>query len=197
MAGSHHHTHAHHPGHPRPESAHEKFIARLYPAAQAVSKATGMSWQLILAQAAQETEWGQKVLPGTNNIFNIKAIGGWKGTSKKFKVPEYDSKTRKWTRVDQAFRVYATQQASLDDWVAFLRGNPRYAAAGLFDKGTQGNLGKEAAALQAAHYATDPEYAKHIARLFNGPTMQRAIKDAQAGQKANAASSKPAPVARH
>ena len=192
MAGQ-HAAHGHR-DHADDAKAREKFIIDLYPAAVAVSKQTGISWQLILAQAAQETGWGQKVLPGTDNIFNIKAIGGWKGTSKTFKVPEYDRKTQKWVRVDQAFRVYPSCEASLKDWVAFLRANPRYTAAGLFKKGTKGNLGKEAAALQAAHYATDPAYARHIVRLLDGPTMQRAIREAQANmQSKSAGSAAPAP----
>lgn len=41
----------------------EQFIADLYPAAAKVSQETGMSKELILAQAALETGWGEKVLP--------------------------------------------------------------------------------------------------------------------------------------
>jgi flagellum-specific peptidoglycan hydrolase FlgJ len=49
------------------------FIKSLYCQARAIAAETGCSWELILAQAALETGWGERVLPGTNNVFNIKA----------------------------------------------------------------------------------------------------------------------------
>ena len=73
---------------PYPESAKIDFIKSLYCPARIVGAQTGCSWELIIAQAAQETGWGEKTLPGTNNVFNIKAFGGWTGPSEKFKVWE-------------------------------------------------------------------------------------------------------------
>jgi flagellum-specific peptidoglycan hydrolase FlgJ len=64
------------------------FIKSLYCPARQCADETGCSWQLILAQAAAETGWGEKILPGTNNIFNIKATPGWNGESKVFNVWE-------------------------------------------------------------------------------------------------------------
>jgi len=151
----------------------ERFIADLYPAARKISRETGMAWETILAQAAQETGWGKKVLPGTNNIFNIKADAGWHGPSKTFNVWEIENGKKVWK--DQSFRVYGSVEEALRDRVEFLRQNSRYAKAGLFAEGTLGNLEKEAAALQKAGYATDPFYARSLAAVFNGPTMQRGI----------------------
>lgn len=155
----------------------ERFIAELYPAAIEVSKETGMAWQTILAQAAQETGWGQHQLPNTHNIFNIKADSSWHGPSQMFNVWEIENGQKVWK--DQSFRVYGSYEEALRDRVKFLRDNPRYAKAGLFDEGTKGNLEKEAAALQRAGYATDPHYAEGLGRVFNSPTMQHAIKEAQ------------------
>lgn len=67
-------THEQHSGRAHEMAAKEKFIIDLYPVALAESKQTGLSWELILAQTAQETDWGQKVLPGTHNLYNI---NGW------------------------------------------------------------------------------------------------------------------------
>jgi hypothetical protein len=75
--------------------------------------------------------------------------------------------------------MYGSYEEALLDRVEFLRDNPRYAKAGLFDEGTRGNLEKEAAALQRAGYATDPHYAEGLVRVFNSPTMQHAINQAQ------------------
>lgn len=151
----------------------EQFIADLYPAARRVSQETGMSWELILAQAALETGWGERMLPGTNNVFNIKADGSWDGPSRSFNVREHVN--GRWVNLDQDFRVYGSYDEALRDRMDFLRDNPRYARAGLFDEGVRGNLEAEAQALQRAGYATDPQYAQQLAQVFNGPTMQRAL----------------------
>jgi peptidoglycan hydrolase-like protein with peptidoglycan-binding domain len=156
----------------------ERFIAGLYSPARQVSAETGASWETILAQAAQETGWGQKVLPGTNNIFNIKADKGWHGETKTFRVWEIENGKKVWK--DQPFRVYASTEEALRDRVEFLRANPRYGKAGLFDSEVAGSIEREAEALQRAGYATDPRYARNLVAVFNGRTMQSAIVAAQA-----------------
>lgn len=158
-------------------SDQDTFIAGLYPAAVKVSQETGMSKELILAQAAEETGWGKHVLAGTNNIFNIKASSDWHGQTKTFNVWEIENGKKVWK--DQEFRVYGSVEEALRDRVKFLEQNPRYAKAGLFDEGTKGNVDKEAAALQKAGYATDPNYAKQLVAVANSPTMRQAIQHAQ------------------
>ena len=155
----------------------QQFIAELYPAAKKVAQETGMSWELILAQAAQETGWGQRQLQGTNNLFNIKAHGDWDGPVKTFNVWEIEGGKKVWR--DEPFRVYDSYEEALRDRVKFLQENSRYAKAGLFEEGTKGNLEREAAALQKAGYATDPHYAESLRTVFNGPTMQGALRQAQ------------------
>jgi cell wall-associated NlpC family hydrolase len=165
----------------------QQFIVDLYPAAVRISRETGSSWELILAQAAQETGWGRKVLPGTNNIFNIKASGDWNGARGTFNVPEVENGRTVWK--DQEFRIYSSVDEALRDRVAFLRDNPRYAKAGFFDRGVRGDPEREAGALQRAGYATDPEYADKMIRVFNGPTMQSAIRYAREHASRHAAAS--------
>lgn len=154
------------------------FIRDLYCPARTVTKETGMSWELILAQAALECGWGRRILSGTNNVFNIKADPGWKGEKRLFNVPEQD-KHGKVYHVDDWFRVYPSLGASLRDRTEFLRSNPRYAKAGLFDDGVKGTLSGEAAALLKAGYATDKKYVSKLEEVFRGRTMRRAIAAAQ------------------
>jgi flagellum-specific peptidoglycan hydrolase FlgJ len=178
-------------------TAQEQFVIDLYPAARKVADQTGMSWELLLAQTAEETGWGHKVLSGTNNLYNIKALGdGWKGQKKMFKVPEFDRKKKKYVMEDQPFRVYGSYEDSLNDRVAFLRDNTGYVAQGLFKEGTKGNFDKELQAIAKAGYATDPDYVKKITGVFQGPSMQRAIKEAQAREAAQkgAAAAPPQPA---
>jgi uncharacterized protein (TIGR02594 family) len=154
------------------------FIRDLYCPARAVTKETGMSWELILAQAALECGWGRRMLPGTNNVFNIKADPSWKGEKRLFNVPEQDKHGNVY-HVDDWFRVYPSLAASLRDRTEFLRSNPRYAKAGLFDDGVKGTLSGEAAALLKAGYATDKKYVSKLEEVFRGRTMRRAIAAAQ------------------
>ncbi len=159
------------------------FIARLYCPARVVAEETGCSWELILAQAAQETGWGQRVLPGTNNVFNIKADRSWKGESKTFHVKEYDEH-KNVIYMDSPFRVYPSYLGSLRDRMTFLKSNPRYHK--LNDADVKGNLEKEAHTLQAAKYALDPEYADALVKVARGPTMRRALAKAKAAGCAGA-----------
>ncbi|WP_072321379.1 XVIPCD domain-containing protein [Luteibacter sp. UNCMF366Tsu5.1] len=161
----------------------QQFIADIYPAAKKVADESGTSLELILAQTAQETGWGQKVLPGTNNLFNVKADASWHGKTKEFTVPEYDE-NKKMYMSKEKFRVYDSYEDALRDRQKFLEDQPRYAKAGLFDKGVKGNLEKEAEALEKAHYATGPNYARAIINVANGPTMRAGIALAT-GEKAH------------
>lgn len=153
------------------------FIKSLYCPARKVAAETGCSWELILAQAAQEVRWGEKVLPGTNNIFNIKADSSWTGEKRVFHVHEMQNGKKIW--VDDPFRVYANVTEALRDRVAFLASNPRYRKAGLFDDGVRGSLEKEAQALQNAGYATDERYADNLVEVFRGRTMRQAVAAAE------------------
>jgi peptidoglycan hydrolase-like protein with peptidoglycan-binding domain len=153
----------------------EEFIARLYPIARKVSAETGLSWELMLAQAVVETGWGKRVLPGTNNMFNIKAFGRWEGEKKTVHVHETYDETGKKTWEDHPFRVYKTVEDSFDDRTKFLTENPRYAKAGLFDEGTLGDIEAEAKALHKAGFATNRNYVTELLKVFNGPTMRRSI----------------------
>lgn len=153
------------------------FVKSLYCPARALAVETGCSWELILAQAAQETGWGEKVLPGTHNIFNIKSSAGWHGESKTFHVWEKVHGRKIW--VDAPFRVYPSVLDSLKDRTKFLKENPIYTKAGLFDADTVGDFGKEAAALKKAGYATDENYVQSLKDVWNGRTMRRAVAEAQ------------------
>lgn len=104
------------------------FIASITGAAKVASSETGLSFELMLSQAALETGWGANILPGTNNIFNIKADSSWTGSSQTFHVREMINGT--WVWVDASFRVYPTLEAAFRDRVQFLQDNPRYKAWG-------------------------------------------------------------------
>ena len=172
------------------------FVKKIYCAARLVSDESGCSWRLLIAQACQETGWGQSVIPGTNNIFNIKADGSWTGPVH-IKPHTLEFIKGKAVYVDAPFRIYPEIVESIRDRVKFISDNPRYTKAGFYNN--PGDPNSEADALQAAGYATAvkrdpvthavildpvthkpiPIYAEELKKTMNGPTMKKAIAEAQ------------------
>ncbi|CEG56769.1 glycoside hydrolase family 73 protein [Legionella fallonii] len=156
-----------------------RYIVELYPLVHAASQKSGLSLELMLAQGAQETGWGANVLPGTNNMFNIKkGDTRWKGPVKRLDgALEYRDDGTKYFE-PSSFRVYKSIEESVQDRVEFLRSNKRYAE--LFKPGIKGNAEKEAFALQRAKYAgNNPHYADSLIQVMKGPTMKKAIEFAR------------------
>jgi peptidoglycan hydrolase-like protein with peptidoglycan-binding domain len=152
----------------------QQFIVDIYPGAKKIAEQTGSSLELVLAQTALETGWGQHVLEGTHNLYNIKADASWKGKTAEFTVPEVDDNGKTYMSKEK-FRVYDSYAESMADRAKFLADNPRYAKSGLYDPGVKGNLEKEAETLQKAHYATDKTYAAKLIETGHGPTLRAGI----------------------
>jgi len=142
------------------------FLQSNLSAARAAEADTGIPATFMLAQAAQETGWGQREIrnadgSSANNLFGIKAGSGWKGAVTEVTTTEFvDGQPRKMT---QRFRAYASAADSFRDYAQLMKGNGRYtqvlASAGSAERFAQG--------LQAAGYATDPAYADKLGRVIN------------------------------
>ncbi|MGA7540796.1 MAG: flagellar assembly peptidoglycan hydrolase FlgJ [Steroidobacteraceae bacterium] len=168
-----------------PSSAQQLQFARsLWPEAQQAAQQLGVSPVSLVAQAALETDWGRS-LPRTasgstsNNLFGIKAGGGWSGASVQSDTQEYDSGAA--TAVKAQFRSYATPSQCFQDYVSLLQSNPRYAGA----LGTGANTQAFAAALQRGGYATDPAYATKLGAVAG--TLTRALTQVRQGAAGGAA----------
>jgi len=96
-----------------------------------------------------------------NNYFGIKASPGWTGDTITLKTGEYINGQR--VTVNGVFRKYATPGDSFRDYVNFLQVNPRYRAAGVF---SATSAEEQAEKLQAAGYATDPQYANKLKSIM-------------------------------
>ena len=66
-----------------------------------------------------------------------------------------------------AFRSYSNVEQSLQDYVDFIKGHPRYQQALEVADGPA----QYAEALQSAGYATDPKYAQKIQSVLNNPAF--------------------------
>ncbi len=148
------------------------FARALWPDAEQAAQRLGVSPVGLIAQAALETDWGRS-LPRTaagassNNLFGIKAGGGWAGASVSAGTEEYVNGSA--TAIQAPFRAYDSCGQCFQDYSRLLSGNPRYAAA----LGTGNDIGAFASALQQAGYATDPHYARKLTAV--AATLNRTL----------------------
>lgn len=156
-------------------AAARRFIAQVWPHAQAASRHTGIPAHFMVAQAALETGWGkaEPKLPdgrSSHNLFGIKAGPGWHGPSVEARTTEVINGLAQ--RETARFRVYASHAEAFQDYARLLSSNPRY--AGLL--GTNDAL-SFARGLQQAGYATDPLYASKLTRIIDGPTLRNSLQE--------------------
>ncbi|HDR9163601.1 TPA: glucosaminidase domain-containing protein [Burkholderia vietnamiensis] len=121
------------------------FSKKYGPAAEMAGKALGVDPKVILAQWAHETGWGRSVIPGTNNLGNIKDFSGGG-------VQARDNATGTLDR----YRAYDSTDAFVKDYVKLVKG--RYPGA----VGAGSDARKFASGLQAGHYAEDPRYVEKL-----------------------------------
>ena len=144
----------------------QDFIDAVRPRAEKIAAEHGLNADVLVAQAALETGWGQRMIPGrhggsSNNLFNIKADQRWSGDKSHVATLEFDGEVAKKERA--AFRSYQNVEQSLQDYVEFIKGHPRYQQAlQVADDPKQ-----YAQQLQQAGYATDPQYTDKIQAVLN------------------------------
>ncbi|EIZ9931512.1 flagellar assembly peptidoglycan hydrolase FlgJ [Vibrio parahaemolyticus] len=141
----------------------ESFVNSMKPYAEKAAKALGVEPSLLLAQAALETGWGQKVVQNargsSNNLFNIKADRSWQGDKVTTQTLEFHDNTP--VKETAAFRSYSNYQDSFNDYVRFLNDNPRYETA-LHHRGDSESFIR---GIHRAGYATDPTYADKVLQV--------------------------------
>lgn len=149
------------------------FVKSLLPHARKVAAHKGMEPLMLIAQAALETGWGQKVIKksdgsSSHNLFGIKADARWSGEKAKVQTLEYKDGVAK--KENAFFRAYNSVEESIKDYIDFLSSDSRYQEA----MNNVKNPAKYFNALQSAGYATDPDYAKKVVNILNGKLQQLA-----------------------
>ena len=140
------------------------FVSKLYPHAKAAADALNTTPQILLAQAALETGWGQHMITRGNstpshNYFGIKATPSWTGKTASVSTVEFIN--TKPIRVKAAFRAYGSIEESFQDYVNLVKQNARYQPA----LSSGGDPDQYIRALSKAGYATDPNYASKVSAI--------------------------------
>jgi flagellar protein FlgJ len=159
----------------RPQTP-EEFIRDLLPHARKGAAELGVKPGVLIAQAALETGWGQKVIRHPDgrssfNLFGIKADTGWSGDRVNVATLEYENGIA--AKRHAAFRSYDSLAGAVSGYVEFIRTNPRY----------QGALAQAAdpnaylSGLKEAGYATDPAYAEKIRAIMNRNSFMTDIEE--------------------
>lgn len=152
----------------------QMFMSQLLPHARQAADELGVDANVLLAQAALETGWGKSVIKNAQgessfNLFNIKADKSWQGKQNQVSTLEYENGV---ARKEMAgFRSYDSYKQSFDDYVTFIKSNPRYSEA--LKKAD--NPAQYVRELQKAGYATDPRYAEKIMSIYNSQIADQAL----------------------
>ncbi len=150
------------------------FIKTVWESAKSAASALGLAPEVLAAQAALETGWGKFLIrdgngKSSNNLFGVKADKRWDGDSVSVGTLEFRDGVMK--KENALFRAYHSIEDSFNDYVDFLKSNPRYQSA-LENSGDSKSFTRE---LQSAGYATDPSYAEKINNILNGDVLKQAL----------------------
>lgn len=138
----------------------QAFVARFSAPALQAAQRSGVAPELILAQAALETDWGRRQITTANgddshNLFGIKAGSQWQGATTQVMTTEYSGDEAQ--KQVERFRVYPSDEAAFNDYARLMRSRPGYAAVRNASDAPQAAM-----ALQQGGYATDPRYAQKL-----------------------------------
>ncbi|WPD75762.1 glucosaminidase domain-containing protein [Dickeya fangzhongdai] len=146
------------------------FVKKIYKEALTLETETGVPAAITAAQAILESGYGKRMPVDintkeiSNNLFGIKANDKYIKNGGKYVniitteyVPIKGQEEKQKIKVIGKFRAYQSSEDSLRDHASFLKGNKRYK-----DLFSSKNPMKWAEGLQAAGYATDPEYANKL-----------------------------------
>jgi flagellum-specific peptidoglycan hydrolase FlgJ len=146
-------------------SKKEQFIAAITPHAQAIQQKYGVPASIVIAQAALETGWGEKVKG--NNYFGVKAGDSWKGDRVDVATHEYVNGKR--VALTDSFRAYGSLKESVTNYGQMLARSARYASVVT----SGGDAYDIAEGLHDAGYATDPKYADKLKDIISQNNLTR------------------------
>ena len=151
-----------------------EFVNQVMPSIRRAAASLGVDPSGMLAQAALETGWGQRMPRNadgspSHNLFGIKAGEEWTGpkaTADTIEVVNGVASPRR-----ASFRAYGSVEESVNDFANLLKNSPRYRdviAAGRDANAYVAGMGKSG-------YATDPEYGNKLNQILRSDTLASAL----------------------
>ena len=137
----------------------EAFIAAYTPIAKEVAEDLGVSYKIVLAQAALESGWGKSVKG--NGLMGVKSHGEEGGVA----FTTHEVVNGKKVKITDSFKAYDTPEDSIRGYADFLRANSRYR---YFLTAGAENEEAQLSALQSSGYATDPMYSQKLKNIIKG-----------------------------
>jgi peptidoglycan hydrolase FlgJ len=151
-----------------------EFINRMMPAIKTAASSLGVNPMGLMAQAALETGWGQRMPRNADgspsyNMFGIKAGEGWTGPKAIADSMEVTNGVAAPKRT--TFRSYGSIEESVNDFAALLKTSPRYKDA----LAAGANVQAYVARIGNSGYATDPDYGNKLNEILKGDAFQSAL----------------------
>jgi peptidoglycan hydrolase FlgJ len=151
-----------------------EFVNRVMPSIRHAAERLGVDPSGMLAQAALETGWGQRMPRNadgspSHNLFGIKAGDEWSGARATADTMEVVNGVATPRRT--SFRAYASVEESINDFTNLLKNSPRYRdviAAGR-------DVNAYVASMGRSGYATDPEYGNKLSQILRSETLTSAL----------------------
>jgi len=150
----------------------EDFVRKLWSMAKTAANYIGAKPEVLIAQAALETNWGKNILGrggASHNLFNIKADTDWDKKVTVVNAIEY--KNGILVKENAKFKNYDSYIESFMDYINLLKGNVRYNDA--LNKASDPE--QFVRALHNAGYATDPKYGEKILKIFSSHMFKNII----------------------
>lgn len=137
-----------------PDGKKQSFLKQYEEYFKGAGSELGVSPKVLASQFALETNWGKSVIPGTNNLGNIKATG-WNGRTANAKDNMLGT--------TDSYRAYDSLKESAADYAKLIKRNyPDALNAGddpeAFARALQNGRG-------GRQYAEDPDYAKKLKQI--------------------------------
>ena len=136
----------------------QAFISLVAPGAVAAQQRYGVPASVTIAQAIEESAWGQSGLAAQyHNLFGVKGTGPAGSVS----LPTSEYEAGHWVSVDARFRVYHNDAESIADHAELLATSGYYTRA-MADRGVPDAFAKALTGV----YATDPNYGANLIALM-------------------------------
>ncbi|HLW22981.1 MAG TPA: flagellar assembly peptidoglycan hydrolase FlgJ [Steroidobacteraceae bacterium] len=159
---------------PASHAAARAFVQEILPPIRQAARMLGVNPLGLLAQAALESGWGQRMPRNADgspslNLFGVKAGEEWGGARVVADTVEFSGGVAQLKR--SAFRAYGSIEESVSDFARLLAGSPRYRDVLRSGASAAGYV----AGIAQAGYASDPSYGNKLNQILNGTLLRSAL----------------------